>query len=315
MSIKSLFYITFVVLLVSCAGYFNHDTGNAGSKDVSALRISGSSETLSSDTANDICPFLFRDALTGNAYLFFSSDRDVSGNYKIYRARMESDETFQEPVLMDATVNGTGNNVISPDVFRLGTSLYIAVIAYSGAATNINTYKLDESFNVTATLTSPSVAGVRSLSPFLGYDYNGVLICNGTPSVAVYLFDTNETWTNIETKSVQSNVDSLTGMGFLDMFGGKADAYFIMGLSDGQFSGMAYHAEFTFTNNAINTNEGTITTNFFSIPEYQSLSNDITPYVDVKIGMENNKVYFASDRRGTYDLYRYNKLTFEKVIK
>jgi hypothetical protein len=315
MRLKVVFYIMIVFLLASCSGYFSQDGGkNSGSESVNTLRITGSEATLSSDTANDICPFLFRDTSTGNAYLFFASDR-TNSTYKIFYSRMESDETFDDPVLMDSTINNPADNIISPAVFKSGTNIYISVIAYSGGTTNINTYKLDSSFNTAGTLSSPGVAGARSLCPIVTYEYNGLAICDGSANVPLYQFSTDETWSLIDTKSVQSNVNSLTGLGIVDFMASSADLYLLLGLTTGQLSGLTYHADFTYTNHAINTNAGSVTNYFYSIPAYQSAGNNITPFIDVKIGMEHSKVYFASDRRGTFDLFRYNKETFEKVIK
>jgi len=49
-----------------------------------------------------------------------------------------------------------------------------------------------------------------------------------------------------------------------------------------------------------------------STPDYNSIFNDITPFIDQDGGF---KVYFASDRygKGNFDLYRYNTYTFNKL--
>ncbi|MGA2142486.1 MAG: hypothetical protein ABSG94_08680 [Brevinematales bacterium] len=109
----------FMILVLSfccCSGYFT-DNGPVQQAGMLRLAMEGGGY-LSSDTANDITPFLFRDRASGNNYLFFASDR--GGTYALYYAQMDPAGNFFNLTKMDPVINQPGTTNFSPVVFQTG---------------------------------------------------------------------------------------------------------------------------------------------------------------------------------------------------
>src|SRR5271157_4151878 len=85
--------ITAAAVLYSCSGFLSHNGTNSGKSSQQAEKLNLAMEGggyLSSDTANDITPFMFRNG--GNTYIFFASDR--GGSLAVYYAQMDSAGKF-----------------------------------------------------------------------------------------------------------------------------------------------------------------------------------------------------------------------------
>lgn len=321
MNLRVFFCICLFLFFISCSinqnnsGPLNNNSNNNKNNSAVSLQISGNSSFISSDIADDICPFVFRDTNTGNATLFFSSDRLglANTNFKIYYATMLSDETFQPPVLMSSIINNPVLNVISPNVFRIGGDIYLVALCIGINKTNVLSFKLDSSFNVTSTNTNFSLNAL-SINLYQVLNQISMLICDGTANMTLYLIQTNGIWSNMGIITTQNPINSISGYGVVNIMNATANSYFLLGLTNNQFSGMSFLASFIYTNNQLQTNAGSLSTNYFATPSYKSIYSDITPFIDVKVGMTNSKVYFSSKRTGTYDLYRYNTITFDTVI-
>jgi hypothetical protein len=107
----------------------------------------------------------------------------------------------------------------------------------------------------------------------------------------------------------------------LSTFDGNADPlnYVYLNIQGYQAGGLNHHIMSRFTNNqysiwsATNTGIGGFyNVNGSPVKAYTNQYNDRYPFVDRRDGY---RIYFASDRygKGNYDLYRYNKLTFNLV--
>lgn len=270
---------------------------------------------LSLSNANEISPFLYR-ASNGTAVLFFSSDRPEGTNtrYKIYKAAMNADESFQPPVVLGSLVNDPAFDLVSPVVFVFQGQLYLTAIERSAAATNVVTWSLDPDCQPLAQAHSFAFSA-RGLGVYQALDSFAMLVANGTTNVYGYYYYAAEKWSNVTTNITATAVNDISGYNVIDIINSTANSYFLLGGTNGQLSGMAYNAGFFFdTNGSFMTNGLSLNTNNFAIPAYSSVYSDITPFIDVRVGMLSSKVYFASSREGTYDLFRYNRNTFESVL-
>lgn len=291
---KSIEFIVLSLFFFSCSGYFDKDKDLENDKALSPLAIQGGGY-LSSDTANDITPFVYRDPDNGQPYLFFSSDRNDS-NYNIYYAVMNKDGTFGSITLLNTNVN-TSSNEYSPVVYRAilmgSTNTYITFIRQAGTNTNILTYRMSGGFN--PSLFYEHATGVISATS-VSYNENMLEVSLGVSNIARYIYSGSATimWYSNATINLGTPVLSANSftVGFFE--------FFILGKTNNQLSGFMYFSQ---TNGLLS----------FNTPAYSSKYRDITPYIDVGGGY---KVYFASDRygKGNFDLYRYNHVTFDKVL-
>lgn len=309
---KRFFILTvFSFLFFSCSGYWGNDREMDGGAALAPLAIQGGGY-LSSDTANDITPFLFRDPYTGKAYLFFSSDRD--GSYDIFYARMNDDGTFLSPIKLGTNVN-TSNPEFSPVVFLahsmtampIGTNLYISIVqvTLAGSNTNVVTFYLSNDFKVYTTSYLQLSGGFKHVSVISKTNITPRLICSlGTTNVQQSSWDTNVSagpcWkpVTVLSSSFTNNVYSTSG--YMISVVSNTSYFLLDALSGGK-------RKFFFL-----YNQGSFINIFATIPAYISSYNDR----DVDIDLQTMKIYFSSDRfgRGNFDLYRYNHVTFDKII-
>ncbi len=301
--------------LLSCAGYFpgHHGPGNPHNNNQKGLqaaeRIGQAMEGggyLSSDTANDITPFIFRDKTTGSAFIFFASDRD--GAYAIYYAGMDAQGEFFNLTKMGSDIN-LGSMNISPAVFQLNGSNFISYISITGGnSTNVITAGLNGAFQ-----TNGSFINFMSISPqnpthiSVYSDPSGniyMLAANGSASIQIFSI-TMYGWNLYSTITVNSPQNSIGG--YLLTSGGFANVFL---LYDSVNSGIHQLGGELWSQNA---KAGTNFLNAFNISDYTSSANDAYPFVDTG---DSYKVYFASDRygKGNYDLYRYNTTTYDREV-
>lgn len=290
-----------ITSLVSCSGYFT-DESSIIEGEMNPLSLTGGGY-LSSDVANDISPCLFRDQKTDKVYLFFSSDRD--GSFDIYYSMMDADGTFHAPVKMISNINTTEQE-ITPVVFQRYapyygvTNIFLTYLRVNPTNTTIITYRMNEDFTLND-YQSQVYSGATNLS--LVQNSNIFLyICDGTTTLSMTYF--NNVSAGIFWNALITNMTgyfSYPVRACTALYSGTSGQqfYLIQSLTD-QLSGMA-----------LNTN--TMNKQYFSISDYASIYHDGWPFVDVPGGF---KVYYASDRygRGNYDLYRYNKKTFNRYL-
>jgi hypothetical protein len=284
------------IFITACSGYFNNDASKDVDGGMNKLALSGGGY-LSTDQYNEITPFLYRDASSGKTWLFFSSDR--GGNYDIYYAEMDSEGRFTLLKMMDTNINSSSNEIASV-VFKAVsagapiTNLYISFIRYSSlGSTNILTYSLDSNFNTLSFIPPNIITNATSL----GMMDNFLLIMCGNNFILKYM--------NVATGGFQWGAYSSINVGSgIDSANGYKDGlfeFYILCRANNRFSGLSYFPQ----TNGIKP---------FNVDSYASESMDKYPYIDFS---GNYKVYFASDRygKGNFDLYRYNTLTFDKVVK
>ncbi len=305
------------LFLASCAGYFDAENADRTGKTVQPLAIAGGGY-LSSDTHNEITPFVFRDPNTGRNWLFYSSDKD--GTYDIYYSELLSDGMFNQPFKLDYPINTSNSNELSPILFFYNRSgsveLYISFIQKPEThdSTNIISWVINSNtFNTNDWLqdTFPTNA------IHIGYEmetndliYGGRLIVSfGSGNVVFYKKGIDHTefrWGIVSMGEPRTNYQVMNSVntsyaanGFYEPV--SENYYYIFQNSSSQLWGGAV------------TSFGDVT-NFFSIPAYASSYHDRDPFIDY--GDVSWPVYFSSDRygRGNFDLYRYNSMTFKKVI-
>jgi len=309
MSIKfiiKLFIISTFFFLFSCSGYFNMDNSDEAGGDLS-LALADGSGYLSTDNYNEITPFLYRNPDNGKAYLFFASDRD--GTYDIYYAEMNSEGKFSKPIKMDTNYINTSGDEFSPVVFKAMsgefTYTYISFVRRTPAAGSkvyncqidpLNFNSVGESSDIGFSASSISLLNKNDVGPSL-------LISDGNTYFRKYEWDSiYGSWNYAET-TIDFDSSPIYGV-------------------DGFSFGM-YDYEHSFIINVMVENKyrlyggyyciEPLTNYLYPIKEYSSPYNDKDPCIDLK----TMKVYFASDRygKGNYDLYRYNILTFDKVMQ
>lgn len=300
--VKIFFLSTILLSLFYCSGYFNMSNPDEADGDLS-LALSDGSGYLSTDKYNEITPFLYRNPDNGRAYLFFASDRD--GSYDIYYAEMDNKGRFSKPIKMDTNIN-TAYDETSPVVFTASdsenTNTYISFIIdrSPGAGIMIYTYQIDpKDFSTLGTSSSLGVT-VSNIGLFNKTNVNPYLLISaeGTNFYLHYWGDAEGNW------SSEGDGGSFT----LPI--SKVDGF--------EINTPSWEQIFIFSAKASGKYQlygGTITyvSSFsYSISRYISTYNDKDPCID----LETMKVYFASDRygKGNYDLYRYNIITFDKVM-
>lgn len=302
------------LFLASCAGYFDAENADRTGKTVQPLAIAGGGY-LSSDTHNEITPFVFRDPYSGRNWIFYSSD--IDGSYDIFYAELFSDGKFSNPIKMTNLLCSSSNE-ISPVLFYyylsnpMITNLYISFIRISttGSSTNIMTWCIDSYFNTTTNVSEDSFS---NNAKHIG------LLSNPSDNVFYGFLLISENTSNLITFSKGSmNSDTF-------MWGGMSYDTNVFKLSNlcyaanGFYEPVSENFYYIFQNSSSQLWGGSVTnfgnvTNFFSIPLYASSYHDRDPFIDY--GDLFWPVYFSSDRygRGNFDLYRYNSMTFKKVI-
>jgi hypothetical protein len=305
---KGLVFLTVVLGLAGCGGYFGQDARNDGKNAVSTLAISGGGY-LSSDSANEITPFYFHDTNTGKNWLFYSSDRD--SNFDIFYAEMNPDGTFQNPVKMAANINTAGQEV-SPVVFYGNASLamatniiFISFIRITNGQTNMPTVRLQTNLAFVSELNVISNVIFSRLSLFTKTNVSPDLICcSGNTNWIRISWSVGWVTNTATTNYIGASAYQIHSMNaYLEEWAVGANQftnYYLMETTAGGKRQLTLGRKGYL---GLNQAEG--------IPLYASPNNDRDPDID----MYSKKVYFSSDRRGTYDLYRYNNLTFDKVNK
>lgn len=202
----------FLMIITSCSGYFsNKEVSPSGhtAGSLNRLEVIGGGY-LSTDNYNEISPFLYRDADTGNAWLFFASDRKGDGLYRIYYAKMASDGRFYPPVEMDSNINASGLSMTYPVVFQgtiyigydptnynsiYSTNLYISFLCGSNTNCNINTCILDNNMAVLSNVFIFTNNGTN----FTGLGFMAdpdwgptLLVFSGSQILSFYFFDGSE---------------------------------------------------------------------------------------------------------------------------
>lgn len=314
MKAKSLITLTVLALfggyIASCAGYFGAE-GNGGSPaEARALAIAGGAY-LSSDTYNEVTPFLYRDTNGQNPVLFYSSDKD--GTYDIYYARMNPDGTFQAPVKMGTNVNTDTADELFPVVYDYTwtTNRYLHFLR-----TNISvvqridmTNSLSDKNFIFGLYTNTNYAtSIKGLG--LKYSDDGSSL-----SQNYYVFDgtTNMYENGVWPNKTPGAVKSFSGSGLKDSKGGDAhyiSEFWLLEKENNNFRQLFLYnyAEDSWSSITFISNQG--------IPaSYASIYNDRQPCVDWWDPEQNGRVYFSSDRAGTYDLYRYNIETISKIVE
>lgn len=297
------------LLAFSCSGYFDRDAGLENDKSLSPLAIRGGGY-LSSDTADDITPFYYHDTNTGKNWLFFSSDRD--GSYDLYYAEMNTDGSFQKPVKMDANINTTADEV-SPVIYfgpyTLATVAYrqfVTFLRMTAGQTNLIVIALGSNFTYNSAYTPVSNVAYSRLSLFNQTNVDGnpqLMACGGKTNWFARGWGLGEWSTSDTTNGVSNSTSPIYSMnGYLEEWAVGANQYTNYYLIATSFGGkrQLYLARKGFGINRVDR-----------ISSYSSYYNDEDPDID----MFKKKVYFSSDRRGNYDLYRFNIVTYDKICK
>jgi len=311
--IKIFLIIAGISSIFGCSGYLSYNTDNLSQYDDVSLMMEGGGY-LSSSAANDITPFLFRDKNTGNAYLFFASDRgSATGAYSIYYAQMDSSGKFYNLNKMNSGINQPGTTNYSPVLFQSGGNNYITYVSYVNSTTvNVKTYGINQSFITNSSITFPtsSITDFTQISVFTAADGTVYFIgvegtdINGEKNIWEYYLSTS-TGFWVSTNNITLSIFLYSSAGFQTTSGSAQNLYILYDTISGskhQLLGLVYVI------NGATTNQTQ-----FPIPSYSSSANDADPCIDIAGGY---KVYFSSDRYGNgyYNLYRYNVQTFDKQV-
>ncbi|OHD56028.1 MAG: hypothetical protein A2Y33_11280 [Spirochaetes bacterium GWF1_51_8] len=300
---KGILLISGAILLSSCGLFFVDGTQGASLTPLATV----SGNYLSTDNHNEISPFLARMS-DGTAYLFFASDRN--GTYDIFAAKMGEDGIFEDPVMVPAPVSTPGYDELYPVVFQYGTSLRLTVMRILNSSnTNLFAYEIGTNTYLTNTtyLQTFAVTGT-GMGMYYGSNSGFFLtVSHGTSSVSYYeLF--NSDWTPMGTKTLTGNIYSMSGVNINNNYNSNFNSYdlIVNETSSGGKKQLTPEASSIFYVLGVYQNSSIPVSSGF----YASAYNDISPMIDHQGGF---KVYFASDRKGTYDLYRYNIHTFNNI--
>lgn len=306
------------LLLVSCGTYFSDASDSSGNSELSPLAIRGGGY-LSTDTANEITPFIFVDPLTSNRVLLYSSDQD--GTYDIYYTRMNEDGTFEKPLKHNLS---TAVNEISPVLMMMVQNantnyIFIYISIDSTNSTNIFYHATNNLDILLSQETSKYEIGSLDLLPSrLGILYdsswsNRLLLYYHENTLPDMLSSSSfGNWSYDSISYYNDGVDHLSGTFFSfdpSSYNSLASGTAVNALIETTNSrGRSVLAISLFNSFSLYTYAVDLT-NLFSPAAYQSAYNDREPSVDPL----NYQVYFSSDRSGNFDLYRYNISTFQKV--
>ncbi len=295
--------IAVAAALYSCSGYLSHNGTNSGKTTRQAEKLNLAMEGggyLSSDTANDITPFMFRN---GSTYIFFASDRD--GALAIYYAQMDSAGLFYNLNKLGTDINQAGTVNFSPVLFQYGGNTYISYISETAGATNIFTYPVNSAFHVSGSVISiPSADAVdiNVITPASGAPYLLVVQKSNPSTILNYSWNAGY-WMQTGSIAVSSPHNSVAG--YQVSSGPFTSLYMLYDSTAGskrQLSGEVWITEASLTGLAP-----------YPISAYSSSFNDAYPFIDAA---DHYKVYFSSDRygKGYYNLYRYNTTTYDAQI-
>lgn len=300
-----------LLIFTACSSYFDGNGGPEVTGEIGSLSLS-TGGYLSSMTANDITPFYYHDTNTGKNWLFFSSDRD--GSYDIFYAEMNADGSFKSPVKMDAGINSGGNEV-SPVVYvgRYGTvavlySVFLSCIRIGSGQTNLMVFRLNPGFSTVSNFITYTNVTYARISLYNQTNESGLpnLICTrGSASWFEFgwnnasgIWNTNAVSTNSLTNSAYP---AFTMCAFLEEYAAGANMNTNYYLMESLVSGKSRLCLGKKGNDGLNRTD--------VVTLYQSPWNDREPNID----LYTMKVYFASDRYGTFDLFRFNRNTFNKI--
>jgi hypothetical protein len=314
---KLQYFVLFIsagLLLASCGLLFT----TSETKSVNPLALSDGGY-LSTDEFNEITPFVFRDT-NGIAYLFFSSDR--AGSYDIYYSIMNTDGTFEQPVMMTNLINGANSDEIYPVVYIESPFYKIAFLSISSNTTNLFAVRTSVSL-----LKDYELIGKNILTNITGLglieNESGafpLMTINKSSTINFMILDpdgfvVNQS-TNLLTSCYSANGFAIPVQnGYSDVFIKTVKTGIKFQLAAEMLSKTSITLTQTLPPFIVTniTNISTLIPTTVSVDAYLSKFNDISPFVDTK---DDYKVYFASDRysgdshKGDYDLYRYNVTTF-----
>ena len=316
---KTVIIIGLTMFLASCAGYFGAKGGADNPAEANPLAIEGGGY-LSTDTHNEITPFLYRDTNGQNPVLFYSSDRD--GTYDIYYVRMNPDGTFQQPVKMGTNVNAKVGNYdeISPVLFVNNGYFYFYFIRIN----NDNGYRfvngitniVDQNFSINTIDTN------QPFSPFMDSHSNicslGIENSEGYHYLHIFYGSSNSIKNSFTNKLINNEI-KFGASGIFNYFSIGQDSsisneFWVYETTKSGNRQLSIFAYATYTYLIMGVNSNIAPTNQGIPPAYASTYNDRQPCVDWLDPEQKGQVYFSSDRAGTYDLYRYNIETISKLV-
>ncbi|MGA2142976.1 MAG: hypothetical protein ABSG94_11220 [Brevinematales bacterium] len=285
--------------LYGCSGLLSHNSGSESQQAENVSLALQGGGNLSSDTANDITPFIYRDG-SGNAYIFFASDR--SGTMAIYYAQMNSAEKFYNLKELGPDINQPGTADFSPVVFQYNGEACITYLSVSGGATNILTYQLTPSFQTNGGMLSEiGIYDAVHISYIAGASSLSIVEKSLPDQVSLYHWNAGY-WMASTTITVSAPHNSAAG--FQNANGSFASLYMLYDSTSGSKRQLNGEISVTGPANAYSA---------INMPVYASSANDAYPFIDTA---DNYKVYFASDRygKGNYDLYRYNNTAYNNQV-
>lgn len=304
---KAVYFLFPALLLSGCAGYLG---GTPAETDTSAFLSAMSVHedfgggAISSATANDVSPFIYDDGV--NRYLIFASDRD--GDYDLYWCREYHGE-YTPPRQFGTNINEVAN----PGTNFNENHAMIVFDAETGSNALV-VYQVETGVDFTN-------AGYLLMDLSLLWDegasYYGIL----NEPAGLGLGSITIDGTNLAVVSDGSYESDLS-------FVYAPDGYHFINDLDMQyanFGDFCYQATGYQQENALafiyKNTQGTFSLafNYYGdvdgyteslVHESESLSGvfgienaeNIDPYID----LEEDKLYFACDSAGTFDLYRYN---------
>lgn len=309
---KKLGILLLLFSLASCGFYFGVGNSEMRSGD---LEMAGTTDggSLSSDTANDIDPFMYYD-MEGQGYLFFASDRD-GGDYDIYYAKKNGDLFETARRIEDSRVNGPSDETSPILYYDYGTSYtnLILLLLREDMLISIQLTNLVHSDYSDTNFDAGPQARLGSVASYDSQNVDGIIYFSDTGSAEV-AYRTPEYFDIL-------NVNPIEASAMEPMSGGTGIyqeetpttgisnySFYLMETKTNGYSQIA----FSYGSGTIPDMLSGIITNGTNIWQnaYQSLSlgiNDRSPHIDIR---DNGKLYFASDRYkdsgSYYDLYRFN---------
>jgi hypothetical protein len=196
----------------------------------------------------------------------------------------------------------------TPVVFSTNGNLYISYITRKGNvdhvySTYLETYLLDNSFNVTNSTLLPEVSEPvnTSIGIIMSAPYLTLISTTISPTINSYYFDTSNGWLASTSYTAQKDVASANAL----ETNGKI--YFALSITNTTNS---YHIEMGVVSN-FNQNISSIANT--DDPFYSPNFSDAYPFIDPV----TLKVYFSrlaeDDDPPNYDLYRYNDTTASDI--
>jgi len=296
--------IVFVVFISSCAGYFGGHAGSGSPAEAKPLAVAGGGY-LSSDNHNEVTPFIYRDTNGQNPVLFYSSDKD--GTYDIYYARMNADGTFELPVKMGTNVNTDTDDELFPVVYNNFRIVYLRYLRTNNSSNTIfenNVTNIDYFYVA-------SDSFIRSETNFFGYTFE---ITENPYYDYVFYGNSNIGQDTLNLFNIQApgNKKTWAGTVYRKNISNYSMEIWITEIENNGKRQLFYQEYARYDNG---TNYVIISPTNKGVPlSYASLYNDRQPSVDWLDPAHEGCVYFSSDRRGTYDLYRYNIETISKLL-